>query len=140
MTRHVPERDPRSSLEDEGIPAEDGAPQDEWAVDPQQPSIPRDRPTAVQDYGVTAEEQAEPQPLDSRLRREVPEEQPEFGPDESEPAGRIVAPDEGAHADTETNEIGADAGPDRGGFTAEESAMRIEDENESGTEEQPDDL
>jgi len=39
-----------------------------------------------------------------------------------------VAPDEGTREDTESDEIAQEAGPDRGGYTAEESAMRVEPE------------
>jgi len=48
--------------------------------------------------------------------------------EEPRPAGRLVAPDEGTREDTESDEIAQEAGPDRGGYTAEESAMRVEPE------------
>jgi hypothetical protein len=43
-------------------------------------------------------------------------------------AGRIVAPDEGAHPDAEPDQVAGEAGPDMGGYTAEEAAMRVEPE------------
>jgi Family of unknown function (DUF5709) len=207
MTHNIPEPDPRSRFEDEGIPdLQEGAPEQDWAVDPQEEPLPGDRPVAVDDYGTTAAEQAGSEPLDGRLDRDVPEEQPVFGapepaptapavhpgPDEDvagpddnppppdgstvgaaedsvtadsglgagsdlntdfepgdpvdpawpaqpeepsgrlweepRPAGRLVAPDEGAHPDTEPDEVAREVGPDRGGFTAEEAAMNVEPE------------
>ena len=203
MSEHVPEHDPRSRLEDEGIPdLQDGTPQQQWAVDPQEAPVPADHPVAVDDFGTTVEEQIEGEPLDDRLDREVPEREPVFGADEGpggadptaatdhagpdldvgsrgvdprtgepllsedsglgvgsdldtgfqpdagvdpdgpaqtgepwtrvrddvRPAGRIVAPDEGAHPDAEPDQVAEEVGPDMGGYTAEEAAMRVEPE------------
>jgi hypothetical protein len=190
VSRNVPERDPHSEFEDEGIPdLQDGTPEQEWAVDPERAPLPADRPTAVDDFGTTDEEQIEGEPLDLRVRREIPEdeamfggdgepvvqpartagvdrsEQPdaltgdsglgvgadldtEFKPDEGttpdweaqpeepsgqvwddpRPAGRLVAPDEGAHPDAEPDAVAGEVGPDGGGYTAEEAAMRVERE------------
>ena len=189
MSQHIPEPDPRSRFEDEGIPdLQDGSPEQERAVDPQEAPVPADQPMAIDDFGTTADEQAAGAPLDDRLGREVGEEQPMFGagpapardqepetgtvgaaedrvtadsglgagadlstdfepgpgadhgspaqPEEPSgqiwedprPAGRLVAPDEGAHADDEPDEVAAEAGPDRGGYPAEEAAMRVEPE------------
>lgn len=190
MTRNIPERDPHSEFEDEGIPdLQDGTPEQEWAVDPQRAPLPADRPTAVDDFGTTDEEQIEGEPLDSRVDRELPEDQAMLGGDgqpvvrparlgrpdrandpdgltqdgglgmgadldtryeadtgeppdweaqpeepsgqvwdDPRPAGRLVAPDEGAHPDSEPDAIADEAGPDSGGYTAEEAAMRVEPE------------
>jgi Family of unknown function (DUF5709) len=217
MSEHMPEHDPRSRLEDEGIPdLQDGTPEQQWAVDPQEAPVPGDRPLAADDFGTTVEEQIEGEPLDSRLGREVPEEEAVFGtdgapavkpgaagpeparagspdpaaaeapgagepedagagdsdtgdvpltadsglgvgsdldtsfqPDDGNPvadwsaqpeepsgqvwdaprpAGRLVAPDQGAHADAEPDEVAEEVGPDMGGYTAEEAAMRVEPE------------
>lgn len=192
MSQNMPERDPRSELEDEGIPdLQDSTPGRQRAADPQRMPVPADQPTAVDDYGTTAAEQAEGEPLDQRVDREVPEDQAMFGrapepvrrpaaatgepPDRSEDldavtedsglgvgadldteyepeagpspgreeqpeepsgqdlprdAGRLVAPDEGAHPDTEPGAVAGEVGPDAGGYTAEESAMRVEEEEE----------
>ncbi len=43
-------------------------------------------------------------------------------------AGRIVAPDEGTRTDAEPDEVAQEVGPDLGGYTAEEAAMRVEPE------------
>jgi hypothetical protein len=140
---HRPEPDPYSRFEDEGIPdLQGGRPEQEWAIDPEEEPLPGDRPTAIDDYGTTAEEQLRGEPLDLRLAREVPEAQPVFGPDahvkpgrRDEPppwewedtrhAGRIIAPDEGIGADREDEEVAWEAGPDAGGYSAEEAAMHI---------------
>lgn len=188
MNHRTPEPDPRSRFEDEGIPdLQDGTPEQQWAVDPQEAPVPADQPVAVDDYGTTVDEEVQGEPLDSRLEREAPEEQPRLGADqpgspeaeaggnageaedcvtpdsglgvgsdlntgyqqdsgvepewpaqpeepsgqvwdETRPAGRLVGPDEGTHTDTEPDEVAQEAGPDRGGYTAEETAMRAEPE------------
>lgn len=205
MSEHVPEHDPRSRFEDEGIPdLQDGTPQQQWAVDPQEAPLPADHPLAVDDFGTTVEEQIEGESLDGRLDREVPDRQPVLGDpenagsakpagdtqsagtdtdldagsrgadprtgepilsedsglgvgsdldtgfqsgadvdpdgpaqtgepwtrvrDDTRPAGRIVAPDEGTHPDAEPDEVAEEVGPDMGGYTAEEAAMRVEPE------------
>ena len=133
------QRDPRSELENEGIPdLQDGYPEQSWAEDPQQAPVPRDEPAALDDFGTTAEEQREGESLDGRLRREEPDPAldadparaaSEPGPDVPvEPAGRLVEEDEGARPDTEKDAVADDTGPDGGGFSAEEQAVRIEDE------------
>ncbi|MBG0816122.1 hypothetical protein HS045_18390 [Planomonospora sp. ID82291] len=186
----MPEHDPRSRFEDEGIPdLQDGTPQQQWAVDPQEAPLPGDRPVAVDDFGTTFEEQVRGEPLEGRLAREEPEEQAAFGADPSEgaggrpmdpevpddldggvgaesglgpgadldtgyapdagldpghpaqpeepsgavwdeprPAGRLVDPDQGGRSDIEADLIGEEVGPDGGGYTAEEAAMRVEPE------------
>ena len=77
MSHNLPERDPRSRLEDEGIPdLQAGTPEQQWAVDPEEMPVPGDEPAAVDDFGTTADEQREGEPLDGRLDREEPEQQP----------------------------------------------------------------
>jgi hypothetical protein len=149
MTHPHPDPDPYSEFEQEGIPdLEDSYPEREWTQDPQRAPLPRDEPVALDDFGTTAEEQREGEPLDARLRREQPD--PALGDlhrrieDESDTAerdfdpvrenetprraGRIVEEDEGVRADTEKDAVAGEVGPDRGGFSPEEQAMRIEDE------------
>jgi len=188
VSKNMPEHDPHSRFEDEGIPdLQSGTPGQQWAVDPEEEPLPGDRPVAVDDFGTTLAEQLAGEPLGGRLDREVPEEQPVFGPDErparlpeedegeagedrpltdetglgvgadldteyepgpdvdadwpaqpeepsgavwDEPrrAGRLVAPDQGVRGDDEADEIAEEVGPDAGGFTAEEAAMRVEPE------------
>lgn len=131
------ERDMRSRLEDEGIPdLQDGTPEQQWSRDPQELPVPGDEPVALDEYGTTAEEQAEGEPLDARLARERPEPQvAEEDPNAAwpawegdEPAGRLVEPDEGVREDTERDAVAFDEGADGGGYTAEEDAVRIRPE------------
>lgn len=123
------ERDPRSEFEDQGIPdLQDGYPAQERAEDPQQAPVPGDEPMAVDDYGTTAEEQREGESLDDRLRREEPEAGLSGGDGTPRTAGRLVQQDEGVRDDTESEEIAEDVGPDTGGFSAEESAIRVDEE------------
>ncbi|OPG04517.1 DUF5709 domain-containing protein [Microbispora sp. GKU 823] len=51
-----------------------------------------------------------------------------YGTAEPGRAGRLVDPDGGMGMDTEKDLIAEDVGPDFGGYTAEEQAMRVEDE------------
>jgi hypothetical protein len=121
------ERDPRSEFEDQGVPdLQDGYPEQEWAEDPQQAPVPGDEPMALDDFGTTAEEQRTGESLEGRLRREEPEV-PEPS-DDAGRAGRLVQQDEGVRDDTESEEIADDVGQDTGGFSAEESAVHIEDD------------
>ncbi|MGV9243508.1 DUF5709 domain-containing protein [Streptomyces sp. NPDC003710] len=112
---------------------------------------PPEKPLAVNEPGTTAAEQREGETLDQRLAREVPEA---TGPEgdgigdvpggEGEPvdeevggpdAGRLVAPDEGAHPDTEAALVADDAGIDGGARGAEEAAVHViseDEEEESG--------
>lgn len=100
-----------------------------------------ERPWAVEHHGVTAAEQHEGETLDQRLS----EEEPDLAvPDEDEigdvldtdgevrddevgglRAGRLVAPDEGAHEDDEKDMIAFDVGIDGAAASAEEAAMHV---------------
>lgn len=91
---------------------------------------PPDREPQATRYGTTADEQRAGESLDQLLS----EEEPDVGTlawDGEEPdrrAGRLVAPDEGAHSDEEPDEVAFDVG--RAGYaaSAEEAAIHIEDE------------
>jgi hypothetical protein len=85
-------------------------------------------------YGTTAEEQREGETLDQRLAEEEPDIQPGDEPesdfDRSDNAadvraGRLYAPDEGAHGDDESDAIAFDAGISGGSASAEEAAVHI---------------
>ena len=137
--------DPSDPFEDEGLASPEsglagkritGDPQDDFVV-------PGDDPVAVDDFGTTAVEQQEGEPLDLRLAREEPDllERAGAAPDaddnsdnpypvdREERVGRLVEADEGAREDTEADVVALDVGTDGGGFTAEERAMRIEREH-----------
>lgn len=134
----IPE--PPSEHEAEGIPDPGTADstavtgQDEGSYEP-----PHDTAIAVEDFGTTSAEMHDGEPLDGRLARETPDvldlrDQPA---DESEGVdtpfderagqgvGRLVEPDEGARADTDSDLVAADVGTDLGGYSAEESAMHV---------------
>ncbi|MGI5291873.1 DUF5709 domain-containing protein [Nonomuraea polychroma] len=114
MSHHTPEHDPRSRFEDEGIPdLQDGTPGQQWAVDPQEAPLPSDEPVAADDYGTTNEEQIQGESLSGRLDREVPEEQPVYGVEESATTARPPADDDDAPAvERVTEESGLGVGSD----------------------------
>jgi hypothetical protein len=126
MARDVDDRG--SDLEAEGIPDHVGSlPAKDATGDGQEGvSPPADRPTSA-DYGTTAAEQRAGEPLSGRLARELADPTVDTPyPDESSLSGRLVADDEGAHADTEKDAVARDVGTDRGAFSAEEAAMHVE--------------
>lgn len=79
--------------------------------------------------GETNAEAEEGESLEDKLAEEVPDvsEDDLVAADEQPRAGRLVAPDEGARADTESDEIATDVG--RAGYaaSAEEAAVHVED-------------
>ncbi|GAA1816161.1 hypothetical protein GCM10009682_41360 [Luedemannella flava] len=115
--------------------------------------LPPDRedgPLGLDEYGVTADEASRAEPLDARLRREVPEvwatadgplraEDLDGAPIAADPhskvslydyadsagatVGRLVSPDEGSGTDAEPEDFAYDAGPAGGGASMEELAM-----------------
>jgi Family of unknown function (DUF5709) len=109
---------------------------------------PPERPLGVGRDGTTAEEQHEGESLDERLAEEVPDRQVPDGDgigdldgSDGEPlddevgdlrSGRLVAPDEGAHADAEKDMIAEDVGVDGAAASAEEAAVHlVRDEDEA---------
>ena len=142
MSSRIPEKP--SDAEAEGIPdpgySDPGqleAGDTEATVEP-----PHDTALAVDDFGTTAGELRDGEPLDGRLAREEPEvlAAQDLPADESEGAdtpfderagqgiGRLVEPDEGVRGDTEADLVATDAGTDLGGYSAEEAAMHLEPE------------
>ncbi len=142
MSSRIPENP--SEAEAEGIP-------DPGFSDPSQVVAgdteatmepPHDTAVAVDEWGTTAAEQAEGEPLDARLAREeddvlaavdVPADETEgadtpFDERAGQGVGRLVEADEGARSDTEADLVAGDVGTDLGGYSAEESAMHLEPE------------
>ena len=100
-------------------------------------------------FGTTWAEESAGETLDQRIAQEEPDPTARFGDegtdddpdrvneDELDPeelrytevggdrAGRLVDPDEGAHADTEKDLIGEDVGIDAGAASAEEAAVHV---------------
>lgn len=81
-------------------------------------------------FGTTELEEAEGESLDQRLAEEVPDvSAADVADEDAEPrAGRLVAPDEGSHADLEKDEVALDVGPAGYASSAEEAAMHVFDE------------
>lgn len=103
---------------------------------------PPEKWSAGQGYGNTPLEESVGESLDQRLEQEVPEpdpyeqaEQEEADLDrqdaEADPrAGRLVAPDEGAHEDREGDAVADDVGIDGAAAGAEEAAVHVVGEDE----------
>ncbi|HUD37076.1 MAG TPA: DUF5709 domain-containing protein [Streptosporangiaceae bacterium] len=144
---------PESGLDDEGVldaydtlegnPGDD--PLDEGV-------ITADRWSAGERFGTTAAEEEAGESLDQLLAEEEPDVDPyaaddegddrafdrgsrsRFGPDPR--SGRLVAEDEGAHADGEPDLVARDVGIDAGAASAEEAAVHVLD---SDDQDEPDD-
>ena len=80
---------------------------------------------------MTEEEEREGETLDERLAEEEPDVFDRVDVDASvEPrAGRLVAPDEGAHEDTESDAVATDLGPAGYASSAEEAAVHVVEED-----------
>ena len=116
-----------TDLEAEGLPAiEDQPPGLEDDYNQAEGMMPpRDYPLAVEEFGITADEERRDEPLADRVRREEPDVIP-VGADE-ELQGRLVEPDQGvAGLDHERDAIATDVA-DADGLSAEEAAMHITD-------------
>jgi hypothetical protein len=95
--------------------------------------VTRERWSPAQGFGNTAAEMRRGETLDQRIAQEEPE--PVDGPaweDDGEDhqvgalrAGRLVAPDEGAHSDEEPDAVAYDVGIDGSVASAEEAAMHV---------------
>ncbi|MGW0686802.1 DUF5709 domain-containing protein [Streptomyces sp. NPDC002754] len=118
---------------------------------------PPERPLAVEHSGNTAAERQAGETLDERLAEERPdpvvdayetlesggedgdgvgdlhegEGEPQDSEVGTERAGRLVAPDEGAHEDAEKDMLARDAGYGGGAASAEEAAIHVVDDDET---------
>jgi hypothetical protein len=94
--------------------------------------------SAGEGFGTTADEAVEGETLDQRLAQEEPDPDPYAeegenvgGPEVGgERSGRLVAPDEGAHEDSEKDLVAEDIGIDGAGASAEEAAVHVVDDEE----------
>lgn len=95
--------------------------------------VAREKWSPGQGFGNTHAEEARGETLDQRIAQEEPEvgaagwdeedlEDHEVGDGR---AGRLVAPDEGAHEDDEASAVAFDVGIDGAGASAEEAAMHV---------------
>jgi hypothetical protein len=123
------------TLEEEGVPDLEGPlVEKEITGDPQEGVAPPNyRPKASTDWGTTAEEQRQGEPLDLRIARE----QPDVGagdvatdPDAWERPVRLTdeADSDVGVRDDEAEMLGSDSGDEPDDFSAEELAMREERE------------
>jgi hypothetical protein len=92
--------------------------------------VPPDREPYNLRHAPTPEEEREGESLDEKLAEEVPDvSEEDIDAGDAEPrAGRLVAPDEGAHPDEEKDEIAQDVGPAGYASSAEEAAVHIQDD------------
>lgn len=89
-------------------------------------------------YGTTELEQLEGESLDQKLAEEVPDvgttelagDELSEDTEEDPRAGRLVAPNEGAHGDDGSDEVAEDVGPAGYGSSAEEAAVHVIDEDQ----------
>ena len=99
---------------------------------------PPEKWSAGEGFGTTADEAVQGESLDQRLAQEEPDvdpyaEDPENvgGPEVGvERSGRLVAPDEGAHEDEESELFASDVGIDGSAASAEEAAVHVVDDEE----------
>lgn len=99
---------------------------------------PPEKWSAGEGFGTTAEEALEGETLDQRLAQEEPDVDPYAeegenvgGPEVGEVrSGRLVAPDEGAHSDSEKDLVAEDVGFDGAAASAEEAAVHVVNEEE----------
>ena len=76
----------------------------------------------------TPREEREGESLDQKLSEEVPDITPDDIGEPQPRAGRLVAPDEGAHPAEEKDEVATDVGPAGYASSAEEAAVHIIEE------------
>ena len=119
------------TLDEEGVPDLEGPmPAKAATGDPQEGMAPpNEQPRASVDYGVTADEQRRPEPLDRRLAREEPDVDGAVGGRPREELQMLAA--HGTGPDDEKDEV-ADAVRADGTLGPEESAVRIEPESGTG--------
>ena len=93
---------------------------------------PPEREPHATRYGTTAEEQFEGETWDQRLAEEEPDvsasSEDWFDDEPDRRAGRLVAPDEGAHPDVDEDETAEDVGLDGLASSAEEAAVHIQED------------
>jgi hypothetical protein len=100
---------------------------------------PPEKWSAGEGFGTTAEEALEGETLDQRIAQEEPDVDPyaEDGEDVGGPevgvrrSGRLVAPDEGAHSDSESDLVAEDVGFDGAAASAEEAAIHVVDDEDN---------
>jgi hypothetical protein len=122
--------------EDEGIPdiSQDDSPGIYRSEDPEFAPVPRDDAGASVDFGTTAFEQSEGEPLTQRLEREIPDDVPDVRPaeDPDRAFGQLEQDTSTTYdSDSGTNrtadDVEATADLPVGGESAEEAAVHVVD-------------
>ncbi|MDP5185333.1 hypothetical protein QOZ88_22095 [Blastococcus sp. BMG 814] len=122
--------------EDDGIPevAQDDSPTMDRAEDPQFEPLPGERPTATTDFGTTAREQSDGEPLTERLERELPDDaldvRPAEDPDRADAQleqDTSTTPDSDSGTNRTADDVEATADLPVGGEGPEESAVHVTD-------------
>ncbi|GAB2676925.1 DUF5709 domain-containing protein [Kribbella swartbergensis] len=128
------------SVDDEDQPGAEDTLDDRGLDDPLDEGYsPPEKWSPAEKFGNTAEEQLQGETLDQRLAQEEPDIDPyaDDGEDVGGPevgvrrAGRLVAPDEGAHTDTEGGLVAEDVGIDGAAAGAEEAAVHVVDDEDN---------
>lgn len=109
---------------------------------------PPEKWSAGEGFGTTADEALQGETLDQRIAQEEPDVDPyaEQAEDVGGPevgtrrSGRLVAPDEGAHSDTDSDLVAEDIGFDGAAASAEEAAVHVVDDEENFELDADDDL
>ncbi|TDC22992.1 DUF5709 domain-containing protein [Kribbella albertanoniae] len=108
---------------------------------------PPEKWSAGEGFGTTADEALQGESLDQRIAQEEPDVDPyaEQAEDVGGPevgtrrSGRLVAPDEGSHADIDSDLVAEDIGFDGAAASAEEAAVHVVDDEENFELEDDDD-
>jgi hypothetical protein len=120
--------------EDEGVPdiAQDDSPTIARSEDPEFAPLPRDDAGASVDFGTTAFEQSEGEPLTQRLEREIPDDVPDVRPAEDPDLAMAQLEQDTSttfDSDSGTNktadDVEATADVPVGGESAEEAAIHV---------------
>lgn len=118
--------------EDEGIPdiSQDDSPTISRSEDPEFAPLPGEAPGASADFGTTAAEQSEGEPLTRRLEREIPDDVPDVrAAEDPNRAGAQLEQDTDTTFDTDSgtgktaDDVEATADAPVGGESAEEAAV-----------------
>lgn len=88
--------------------------------------IANDRPTAIDDWGTTAEEMSQGEPLELKLAQE----EPDVPETDERRSGRLVELDEGVREDHTAQLVATDVGIDGGAASAEEAAVHVQDSDD----------
>ncbi len=148
-------RDDQDDLDDTAQLEQSDTLDDRGVDDPLDEGIsPPERPWAVDDWGLTANEAAGHEDLDHRLARELPDVGTRAANDDDfdggtgdtadtdgeawddqvgeRRSGRLVAPDEGGVRDDDPDAFASDVGIDGAGASAEEAAVHVVNDDEDG--------